>query len=190
MTDEAIHPNARMVLTGALVDIDVFADNAVVDYTLADAKGAEHVFAVPADLPFPMALGLTRAYDAIEAVEDQETAEQAHERLCQSLARLLNLRQEVSVETLVRDFGRGRLLALAAAIVLRIQMQASGSGLGDYIERLVNPPREEVPFDQPGSSDSSGVSGSSTAGASITGVESDGRSSGASPTSSTEPPTA
>jgi hypothetical protein len=138
--------DAEKVLSGRMVDLDIFAPG-ITEYVLTDIAGAQHKLQIPDDVPFPLPLQLAARYDElVEAVDakgaDREAAmARAWEALLEVLQRLVRLTQdgEAADAWQPERFGQGVILALVNALNLRWQFHVAGGTMRAFIEQLLAP---------------------------------------------------
>jgi len=134
----------RRLLTGGIVDLDVFADSPV-DYKLHSAKGEELHFVLPTDLPLPIGLAILGRRDAFDAVldEDEEAIAEAWDRLLDVFAVAVAIRTpDWSGPRLVAELGQNAMMGWINIVIGRLQFQQTQLSLEDYIRSVLEPPKE------------------------------------------------
>lgn len=127
----------RGLLTGGIVDVDIFADQPVV-YGITDVTGEHHDFELPTDLPLPAALRIMAAYDGFMARigGDVDAIEEAWVQLLEAFAVVVRIRNDGwTGEKLNASFGQNRMLAWISTVLERLKFQQTQLSLEEYLRR-------------------------------------------------------
>jgi len=134
----------RGLLTGGIVDLDVFAD-APVNYTVYSAKGEKQEFLLPTDLPLPIGLAILGRRDDFDAAVDdgEEATINAWARLLDAFAVAVAIRTaDWPGPRLVAELGQNAMMAWINVVVGRLQFQQTQLSLEEYIRSVLEPPKE------------------------------------------------
>jgi hypothetical protein len=137
------------VLTGRLVDLDIFASGTT-EYVLEDIQGERVVVRIPDDVPFPLPLQLAARYDDLveaSAIEERARCERemgiAWGQLLAVLQRAVGLLAQGETSWDPERFGQGTILGFVNALNVKWQFHAvSGSSMEDFVEQLLRPKLE------------------------------------------------